>query len=203
MVDSDLLKKDYDDYMGRLHNLEYPQGADLAAFWSCMSTSAMYKGYWARAIAYNYLFEVGAVPMTSDNKWIYDWASSLVANSYSASDDRNMRVQFKETDDFGGDKWLLLTDSTDHGLQQSLVEQSVKIGESLESLEQECKERMKSYNLVVGFNVHVDNRDFDYFNRVIEMECDADESMTPHYSANQYPVGSDLIKYAAPRGFRD
>lgn len=192
----------YKDYMYTLRNSPYPQGADLAAFWSCASTSAMYKGYWARAIAYNYLFEVGAVPMTSDNKWIYDWASSLVADSYSAFDDRNMRVQFKETDDFGGDKWLLLTDSTDHGLQQSLAQQSAKTGESLESLEQECKERMKSYNLVVGFDVHADNRDFDYFNHVIEMKCDTDENMTSHYSANQYPVGSDLIKYTMPRGFR-
>lgn len=199
-MSNDLMKR-YDDYMSTLRNSQYPQGADLAAFWSCASTSAMCKGYWARAIAYNYLREVGAVPMTSDNKWIYDWASSLVADSYSASDDRNMRVQFKETDDFGGDKWLLLTDSTDHGLQQSLAEQSVKIGESLESLEQECKERMKSYNLVVGFYVHADNRDFDYFNHVIEMKCDTDESKTSHYSANQYPAGSDLIKYTMPRGF--
>lgn len=200
---SNVFKQRYDDYMDTLRNPQYPQGVDSAAFWSCASTSAMYKGYWARAIAYNYLREAGAVLMTSDNKWIYDGASSLVADSYSVSDSNpTSQVQFKEANDFGVDNWLLLTGPVEHGLQQSLAQKSVEIGEPLESLEQECKECMKSYNLVVGFGVHVDNRDFDYFNHVIEMKCYVDESMTPHYSANQYPVGSDLIKYAAPRGFR-
>ncbi len=200
---SNVWMKRYKDYMYTLRNSQYPQGVDSAAFWSCASTSAMYKGYWARAVAYNYLREAGAVLMTSDNKWIYDWASSLVVNSYSASDGNpTSQVQFKEANDFGVDNWLLLTGPIEYGLQQSLAQKSDEIGESLESLEQECKECMKSYNLVVGFDIHADNRDFDYFNHVIEMKCDTDESKTSHYSANQYPAGSDLIKYTMPRGFR-
>lgn len=193
---SNTLIERYRDYLDALRDPECPLIAESATFWSFMSDQAMQKGDWARTIAYKYLFDTEAVPMTLENKWIYDEASLLVSDSYTDPGDERPepRVCFDYIDKFSRDHWLLLTKPTDECLQQRLVRMSKESGEAL-------KLKRTPYNLVVGFGAAIDHRDLNYFGDVIEMEYYDDRGMGSRYYANHYPVGGDLIKYMMPHGF--